>query len=32
MSDDELKAIWNYLQTLKPVSNVVPVGVVKEAE
>ena len=29
MSDDELKAIWNYLQTVKPVSNVVPVGVVK---
>ncbi len=30
MSDDELKAIWNYLQTIKPVNNVVPVGVVEE--
>lgn len=30
MSDDELKAIYKFLQTVKPVNNVVPVGLVKE--
>ena len=30
MSDDELKAIYNYLQTVKPVKNEVPYGIVKE--
>ncbi len=30
MTDDELKAIFNYLQTLKPVHNEVKYGVVKE--
>lgn len=30
MSDNDLKAIWNYLQTLKPVENKVPIGYVKE--
>lgn len=30
MSDAELKAIYKYLQTLKPVKNIVPIGLVKE--
>lgn len=30
MSDDELKAIYNFLQTVKPVHNTVPYGLVKE--
>jgi mono/diheme cytochrome c family protein len=30
MSDDDLKAIYNYLKTLKPVRNEVPVGVVRK--
>ncbi len=30
MSDDELTAIYNFLQTVKPVDNTVPYGVVKE--
>jgi Cytochrome c, mono- and diheme variants len=30
MSDEDLKAIWNYLQTLEPVENKVPLGYVKE--
>jgi len=30
MSDDELKAIYNYLQTIKPVHNVVPAGYTRE--
>lgn len=30
MSDDELKAIYNFLQTVKPVQNTVPYGFVKE--
>jgi len=30
MSGDELKAIWKYLQTVKQVKNVVPLGIVKE--
>jgi mono/diheme cytochrome c family protein len=30
MSDDELKAIYNFLQTVKPVHNTVPHGLVKE--
>ncbi|HTF28560.1 MAG TPA: c-type cytochrome, partial [Flavitalea sp.] len=29
MKDDELKAIYNYLKTLTPISNYVPVGVSK---
>jgi mono/diheme cytochrome c family protein len=32
MSDDELKAIYKFLQTVKPVKNVVPVGLVKEVK
>jgi mono/diheme cytochrome c family protein len=30
MSDDDLKAVWNFLQTVKPVQNKVPIGLVKE--
>lgn len=30
MSEDELKAIYKFLQTVKPVENKVPVGLVKE--
>lgn len=30
MSDEELTAIYNYLQTVKPVRNTVPLGLVKE--
>lgn len=30
MSDDELKAIYKFLQTVKPVENKVPVGLVKD--
>ncbi|MBC7828293.1 MAG: c-type cytochrome [Chitinophagaceae bacterium] len=30
MSDDELKAIYHFLQTVKPVNNTVPHGLVKE--
>ena len=30
MSDDDLKAVWNYLQTVKPVRNEVKLGLVKE--
>ena len=30
MSDDELKAIYSFLQTVRPVKNSVPVGLVKE--
>jgi hypothetical protein len=30
MSDDELKAIYKFLQTVKPVNNVVQPGLVKE--
>lgn len=30
MSDEDLKAVWNYLQTLKPVKNEVKLGLVKE--
>lgn len=32
MSDDELKAIYNFLQTVKPVKNIVPQGIVKEKQ
>lgn len=32
MSDNELKAIYKFLQTVKPVKNTVPVGLVKEAK
>jgi hypothetical protein len=30
MSEEELKAIYKYLQTVKPVSNLVNTGLVKE--
>jgi len=30
MSDDELKAIYKFLQTVKPVHNKVPAGIIKE--
>lgn len=30
MSDDDLKAVWNFLQTVKPVHNEVKIGLVKE--
>jgi hypothetical protein len=32
MSDNDLKAIYKFLQTVKPVQNVVPIGLVKSAE
>jgi mono/diheme cytochrome c family protein len=32
MSDDDLKAVWNFLQTVKPVRNEVRLGLVKEAK
>lgn len=32
MSDEELKAIYNFLQTVKPVKNNIPAGLVKEKE